>query len=99
MIRWKEFSDRITVTWEDIPQYSKSNTYTFQVELYFDGKIRISWLEIETDNCIVGLSRGLGVPSNFEDQEIDFSELSSSPSSPTPGDVPGVPTGRRNRKK
>ena len=96
MVRWKQFSDRVAVTWEDISEYGTNNSNTFQVEMYFDGRIRISWLEIDTKNCIVGLSRGLGVPDNF--QEIDFSELASSPS-PPPGDVPGSPTGRRNRKK
>jgi len=98
MVRWKQFSDRVAVTWENIPQYGKSNSNTFQVEMYFDGRIRISWLDIDTENAIVGLARGLGVPDNF--QEIDFSELASSSSPLPPGDVPpGTPTGRRDRKK
>jgi hypothetical protein len=41
--------------------------------MYFDGKIQISWLTIEADTGIVGLSDGLGVPEDFE--EVDFSEL------------------------
>ncbi len=96
MVRWKQFTDRVAITWEDIREYGTSKTNTFQVEMFFDGNIRISWLEIETENCIVGLSRGLGIPDNF--QEIDFSELPST--STPPGETPPVsPTGRKNRKK
>ena len=98
MVRWKQFSDRVAVTWENIHEYCSSNSNSFQVEMYFDGRIRISWLEIDTETAVVGLSRGLGVPDNF--QEIDFSELSSSSSTPTPGDDPPVsPTGRKDRRK
>jgi hypothetical protein len=41
--------------------------------MFFDGKIQLSWLGIVVENCIVGLSDGLGVPAKFE--EVDFSEL------------------------
>ncbi|MBN2314193.1 MAG: hypothetical protein JXM79_09705 [Sedimentisphaerales bacterium] len=70
----KQLTNRVVVTWENVPQYGSSNTNTFQVELYFDGRIRLSWEHIDARRGIVGLSDGLGVPSDFE--EIDFSELS-----------------------
>jgi Ca2+-binding EF-hand superfamily protein len=72
-VSWKQTSDRVAVTWQNVPQYGNGATNTFQVEMYFDGRIQISWLEIATQNCIVGISDGLGVPDDFE--ETDFSEI------------------------
>jgi len=73
MVSRKQLADRVVVTWENVPEFGGSNSNTFQVEMFFDGRIRLSWLGIGTDNCIVGLSDGLGVPDEFE--EIDFSGL------------------------
>jgi hypothetical protein len=73
LISAKQLGDRVAVTWENVPEYSGSNLNTFQVEMFFDGRLQISWLTIGTDNGIVGLSDGLGLPEDFE--EIDFSEL------------------------
>ncbi len=94
-VSWKQLADRVVVTWENVPEFETSNSNTFQVEMYFDGRIQLSWLDIATTNGIVGLSQGLGWPEDF--QEIDFSAL---PTTGT-GGAPGVPEGpgRRNRKK
>ncbi|MBC8471868.1 MAG: hypothetical protein H8D56_20605 [Planctomycetes bacterium] len=73
LVSAKQLWDRVAVTWENVPEYGSSNSNTFQIEMYFDGRIQISWLTIEADNGIVGLSDGLGVPEDFE--ELDFSEL------------------------
>jgi hypothetical protein len=73
LVSWKQLADRVVVTWEDVPEYSGNGSNTFQVEMFFDGRIQLSWLEVGVENCIVGLSDGLGVPEDFE--EVDFSEL------------------------
>jgi len=73
MVSWKQLADRVVVTWENVPEYGSSNSNTFQIEMYFDGRIQLSWLAIEAENGIVGLSDGLGVPEEF--QETDFSEM------------------------
>jgi hypothetical protein len=73
LVSRKQLADRVVVTWENVPEFSGSSSNTFQVEMYFDGRIQLSWLEIGIENCIVGLSDGLGVPEEFE--EVDFSEL------------------------
>ncbi|MCP4610885.1 MAG: carboxypeptidase regulatory-like domain-containing protein [Planctomycetes bacterium] len=69
----KQLADRVAVTWENVPEYGSGKSNTFQVEMFLDGRIQISWLTIEADNGLVGLSDGLGVPEDFE--EVDFSEL------------------------
>jgi hypothetical protein len=73
LISAKQLADRVAVTWENVKEYSGSGSNTFQVEMFLDGRIQLSWLTIETENGLVGLSDGLGVPEDFE--ELDFSEL------------------------
>ena len=73
-VSWRQLSDRAVVTWENVPQYGLSNSNTFQITLYFDGRIQLAWTRVDARQGIVGLSDGLGVPPDFE--ETDFSELS-----------------------
>jgi hypothetical protein len=81
-VSWKQFTDRAVVTWENVPKYGKNNPNTFQIEMYFDGRIRLSWLVVESISGIVGLSAGLGVPEDFE--ETDLSEIDKLPLPPSP---------------
>ena len=71
-VSWKQLADRVAVTWGDVPEYGQSNSNTFQVEMYFDGRIQLAWLAVAATEGIVGLSDGLGVPIDF--QETDLSE-------------------------
>ena len=70
MVTWQQLADRVVVTWQDIAELDRSNSSTFQVEMYFDGRIQLAWLEVESKEGLVGLSGGLGLPANF--QETDF---------------------------
>ncbi len=73
-ISYKRLSDRIVSTWDDVPEWGGNNSNTFQIELYYDGAIRIAWLGIDAgDGIIVGLSKGAGIPPDFV--ESDFSAL------------------------
>jgi Zn-dependent metalloprotease len=67
---WKEFVDRIAITWENIPEKGTSNSNTFQVELYFDGRIQIAWLNIDAQDGLVGLSNGEGIPVDFAETDL-----------------------------
>jgi len=82
IVSWKQLSNRVAVTWENVPEYGTNNANTFQIELFFDGVIQISWLEVAATGGIVGLSNGAGLPSGF--QETDLSELSAEPPPPPP---------------
>jgi len=75
----KNLNNRTSVTWQDVPGYDGSGPNTFQIELFFDGRIRLSWLGMATESGIVGLSDGAGLPPDF--QETDLSELAA-PSPP-----------------
>ncbi len=67
----KQLADRVAITWQSVPEFNNTNPNTFQIEMFYDGRIRLSWLEIGAAQNIVGLSNGLGLPPDFE--ETDFS--------------------------
>ncbi|MHC4565778.1 MAG: hypothetical protein ACYTE3_08460 [Planctomycetota bacterium] len=79
-VSWTYTSDGVAVTWWQVPEFGRDNSNTFQIELSFDGRIRMSWLEIEARGGIVGLSEGKGAPPDF--METDLSELSKEPPPP-----------------
>lgn len=69
-IYWKEMSDRAVVTWLNVPIFAQTTPNTFQAELFFDGKIRLSWLDTVRKNCLTGLSCGGGKPLDYMDSDI-----------------------------
>jgi len=78
----RQMYDRVAVTWQAVPEYSYAAENTFQIEMFFDGRIRLSWLQINADECIVGLSNGGGLPDGFV--ETDFTGVSQQASEPSP---------------
>jgi len=70
-VKWTQLSDRMVVTFTQIHPYGGTEDNTFQYELFFDGRIRISWLGINYPIGVVGLSDGSGMPQTF--LETDFS--------------------------
>lgn len=86
-IRYTEYADRVVVTFNNVPEYSSTGSNTFQCELFFDGVIRQSWLGVDSNDNIVGLSAGGETPQGFE--ESDLSESSDCGDPTVPGDVNG----------
>ena len=73
MVRFANLADRAVVTFDGVPEYSSTGSNTFQCELFFDGTLRLSWLGVSSDDSIVGLSRGDGMPPAFI--QSDFTTL------------------------
>jgi len=80
----KRLDDRIAVTFQNVPEYNQSNQNSFQFELFFDGRIRVTYLGIAATDGIAGLSRGAGVPVQFVETDL----------SNAPPCVAGGPRGR-----
>ncbi|MHC4948140.1 MAG: S8 family serine peptidase, partial [Planctomycetota bacterium] len=57
-VSWMALGDRVAVTWQNVPEFSTSNSNTFQAELFFDGRIRLSWLGMASGDGIVGTLPG-----------------------------------------
>ncbi len=64
-VSWKQTADRVAVTFDHVTDLFSGSTNTFQIELFFDGRIRLTYLDLSAVEAIVGLSRGLGVPPDF----------------------------------
>ena len=69
-ISWEQLDDRIVVTYENISEFSLSNSNSFQVEMFYNGKIRITYLEIAAGDGIVGLSEGYGLPLYYVESDL-----------------------------
>jgi hypothetical protein len=79
-ISWKQFPDRVAVTYQAIPLYSDPRPNTFQVEMFADGRLRITYLDVNVPGNLTGLSAGSGLPAFFT--ASDFSKYASCPAPP-----------------
>ena len=79
-ISWEQLNDRVVVTFEEIsesfnPDDNILNSNSFQIELFFDGTIRITWLGMDAVDGLVGLSRGEDIPADFVESNLSASRL------------------------
>ncbi|MBK8913271.1 MAG: S8 family serine peptidase [Phycisphaerales bacterium] len=86
-VSWRELSDRIAVTWDDVPDFADSSDSTFQIEMYFDGRIRLSWLEVGVFDGLTGLSRGGGRPADFAESDMSAYPLCGGARPPAASDL------------
>lgn len=76
-VRFEQLEDRAVVSWINVPEDSPVGTNTFQCEMFFDGRIRLSYLAIATPDGLVGISGGQGVgqpngtPANFNESNLN----------------------------
>lgn len=87
---WADYTgDRVAITFEHVRERGGSGTITVQTELFFSGHIRITYLEANVSNAIVGLSDGRGLLVNPADlfQSVEpvpvSGDLSSAPAAPS----------------
>ncbi|RIK64198.1 MAG: hypothetical protein DCC65_14920 [Planctomycetota bacterium] len=69
-VSWRQLGDRVAVTWLNVPEHSTSNQNSFQIELYFDGTIHISYLSIAAADGLAGLSAGTGLSPDFFESDL-----------------------------
>ncbi len=75
-VYYNQLDDRVVITFNQVWDWD-NNDYTFQTELFFNGVIKIHWLDVDGNSELVGVgfSEGQGIPSSFV--ETDFSSSSS----------------------
>lgn len=66
----QQFSDRFVVTFTNVPEWFQTDATTMQTELFFDGTIRLSYLSMDADFGIAGLSRGINVAPVFSSSDF-----------------------------
>lgn len=64
-VKYEQFDNRLVVIWGDVPEANRSNSNTFLAELFFDGRIRLTYLNVDALDGIVGLSKG-------EEMRLDY---------------------------
>ncbi|MBP7746696.1 MAG: hypothetical protein KA383_11250 [Phycisphaerae bacterium] len=69
-VSWRALPDRVAVTWLNVPEVSTSNANTFQIEMFLNGEIHITWLALACNDAVVGLSRGTGMPSDYVESDL-----------------------------
>ena len=69
-LSWMQLTDRAVVTWRGVVEHNTSNANTFQIEMYFDGMIRISYLDLASDDGLAGLSDGTGMDPDFSMSDL-----------------------------
>jgi len=65
VVSWKQLTDRAAVTFDNVPQNGMANANSFQIELFFNGTIRITYLNIDSLDNMAGLSAGAGLADDF----------------------------------
>lgn len=75
VISWKQLSDRVAVTYQGLSDIDQTGLNDFQIEWFFNGRIRITYLGTTNGQNLVGLSAGTGVPAGFA--ETDLSQAGS----------------------
>jgi|GEM_PF-467624 len=69
-ISCRQYDNRFTVTWHDVPERSGTNRLRAQLQLFFDGIITITYQLIEPLDGLVGLSRGSGKSIEFVPSDL-----------------------------
>ncbi|QDV90024.1 M-protease precursor [Phycisphaerae bacterium RAS2] len=81
-ISYKELADRFVVTYLNVPKASTTNTNTFQIEMYYDGRIQIAYLGVDVLDAIAGLSGSTSLsPDFFESDFTSFGNCGPRPPS------------------
>jgi len=76
-VSWIQTSDRVAVTFANVREYGTTATVSFQIEMFYDGRLRLTYLGVGITDGLAGLSAGNGVPADFE--ESDFTSYSTCP--------------------
>jgi len=69
-VSWKQLADEVVVTFQDVPKNHSGKPNSFQIEMFFDGTLRLTHLGIATEDGLVGLSRGTGIPPEFAESDL-----------------------------
>ncbi|WP_320046838.1 S8 family serine peptidase [uncultured Ilyobacter sp.] len=64
-VSWKQLEDRVAVTYLNVPEYNETTTNTFQIELFFNGDLHISYLDLAATDGLAGLSEGEGLDPDY----------------------------------
>ena len=69
-VSWKQEADRVVVTYLNVYEYGTTNPNTFQIEMFFNGDITISYLAVSISDGLAGLSEGVGLDPDYYPSDL-----------------------------
>ena len=69
-VSWKQLPDEAVVTFQEVPKNYSGKRNSFQIEMFFDGTLRLTHLEADIGDGLVGLSKGGGTPADFVESNL-----------------------------
>lgn len=69
-VRFQQLSDRAVVSWVAVPEFATGGANSFQVEMFFDGVLRMTHLNCSSTDGLIGLSKGLGTPPDLVESDM-----------------------------
>ena len=69
-VSWKQTEDRAAITFNYVPPFGGGTLQRFQIELFFDGAIAITWLSTPDGDVLVGVSAGNGKSLDFAPSDL-----------------------------
>ena len=64
-VSWQQLPDRVVLTFENVPHHGTGEPNSFQLQLFFDGKLAVTHLQTGSFEALMGLSDGLGLPGDY----------------------------------
>ncbi|MHC4742811.1 MAG: hypothetical protein ACYS8Z_12915 [Planctomycetota bacterium] len=69
-VSWMQLDDRIVVTFLNVPEHGSTRGNSFQMEMFENERLRLTWLNISAGDGLVGISEGNGKPFYYEESDI-----------------------------
>ncbi len=69
-VSYKQTSDRLAITYQNVKEYETTHLNSFQIEVFFDGRIAVTWLRVDSTHGLAGLSQGAGVPADYAESNL-----------------------------
>ncbi len=69
-ISYRQRTDRLVVTYENVPEYSTGNSNNIQIEMFFAGMISITQLQVDAVDGLVGVSGGTDVLGDYVESDL-----------------------------
>ena len=88
----RQLADRVAVTYEGVTGFQAANSNNFQIEMFQDGRVHITHLQMDENDGIVGLSAGGGMPADFVADDLSAAPMSCEAAIPCPWDANGSGT-------
>jgi hypothetical protein len=70
-VSWKELDDHVAVTWDRVQEWDKPGLLnTAQARLFYDGRIELTWLNLDSKRGLCGISAGRGEPTEYRPSDL-----------------------------